>query len=445
MKEHFSANRYKMQLRGIIVIIMSIIILLCVIMTVNTVQMHSYNNQSIELSKLHMKYTDIASQLTFGSDILTEDVRLFAETGKKEYLYDYFNEAKVSKHRDAAIEELKEILPDDKEKNVIESSMDESLKLMEREYYSMKLTAYGYGISDEDIPFKEVSDVVLSDEDMMLSPEEAKIKARKMLFDDIYLESKKKIKTGVNDFLTKTLDASEKKYLVLTKKVDNYSKLQTLIIALAFLVMFLMTIFQYFFVIRPIVKASKNIKKDMPISMPVFLAEMDSMGYTYNNLHAKNAELVEKFRVVAEKDTLTNLGNRLAYNTYTEKLKKRGGRVLMFLFDVNKLRDKNNTEGHAAGDRLLIDASKCIMHVFANAANDNCFRIGGDEFVAYVCGEPVEKAQTYMDEFEKECEKYGVGVSVGYSFTENISAVSENRMFSTADERMYRKKYGDRH
>ncbi len=443
MNKHFSVKEYKMRLRGIIIFIMSIIVLLCIIMTVNTVRMNSYANQSIELSKAHMQYNDIASKLTLGSDILTEQVRLFAETGKTKYIYEYFEEAKVLKHRDKAIKELKEILPTGKEKHMIEKSMEESNKLMEREFYSMKLAAYGYGLPPNDIPFKEVTDVELTEEDTALSPEEAKLKAREMLFDEIYLESKRKIKSGASDFLDKMLGDSENEYFILSKKVENYLKIQTVIIALFFLFMVTTMLFKFFYVVNPIIEASKNIKNGLPINMPVFLTEMDSMGSAYNSLRTKNAELMEKFRVVAEIDALTNLGNRLAYNTYNESLKKKGGRVLMFLFDVNKLREKNNTEGHAAGDRLLVDTSICIKNVFADAAGNNCFRIGGDEFVAYVCGEPAEKAQAYIDEFEKECEKYGIGVSVGYSYAENISAVSEKRLFSTADERMYRKKYGD--
>ncbi len=261
MNEHFSVNGNKMQLRSIIIFIMSIIILLCIIMTVNTVRMYRYNNQSIELSKLHMKYTYIANQLTLGSDILTEQVRLFAETVKMEYMYGYFEEAKVSKHRDTAIKELKKILPSEKEQNIIEKSMEESNKLMEREYYSMKLAVYGYELPPEDIPYKEVKDVELTEEDVALSPEEAKLKARKMLFDDIYLESKKKIRSGVNEFLSKTLDVSEKKYFMLTKKVDNYSRIQTVIIVLVFLLVFMTMMFQYFLLSVQLLRLQKTLKK----------------------------------------------------------------------------------------------------------------------------------------------------------------------------------------
>ncbi len=168
------------------------------------------------------------------------------------------------------------------------------------------------------------------------------------------------------------------------------------------------------------------------------------MGYAYNNLRTKNTELMEKLRLIAEKDALTTLGNRLAYNTYSAKLQRENCKVLMFLFDVNNLRAKNNEEGHSAGDKLLIDAAKCIMNVFGNSVQDNCFRIGGDEFVAFIKGEAEEKAQIYIDDFEKECEKHGIGVSVGYSYAEQISDVSAHDMFNLADQMMYKKKYGDK-
>ena len=440
MKKFIHVKEYSLQFKRIILIITALIILLSFFMVYNTNKLNAYNQKSMELSKLYMRYTDITTQFTFGSDILTEQVRIFAETGNVEYIYGYFNEAKVDMHRDTAIRELEEIVSDTNMQAIIEQSMQESINLMNREYYSMKLAAYGYNIPDTEIPFKEISSVVLSEEDLALSPEEAKSKARHMLFDEVYSGSKHKIKTGVGDFLNKTLSDSETEYDKLTRTIDYYSNLQRILIEFAFALFMLRMCFLYFFVVHPIVEASKKIKNNLPIKMPAFLSEMRELGFAYNNLRDKNEELVGRLKVFAERDSLTGIGNRLAYDTYTGLLKKRGGKVLMFVFDVNRLRETNNEKGHAAGDKLLSNAASCIVRVFGNVSGDNCFRIGGDEFVAYVEGKTYEDAQKYIDAFDEECNDGNVSVSVGYSYAENISAVSEQKMFSTADERMYKKK-----
>lgn len=51
-----------------------------------------------------------ARQLQDGSDYLTEQVRLYAMTGERNYLDQYFEEADVTKRREQALESLKSIL-----------------------------------------------------------------------------------------------------------------------------------------------------------------------------------------------------------------------------------------------------------------------------------------------------------------------------------------------
>ena len=48
-----------------------------------------------------------ARQLQDGSDYLTEQVRLYAMTGERNYLDQYFEEADVTKRREQALESLK--------------------------------------------------------------------------------------------------------------------------------------------------------------------------------------------------------------------------------------------------------------------------------------------------------------------------------------------------
>lgn len=86
-----------------------------------------------------------ANDLQLGSDYLTEQVRCFVETGKREYLDNYFEEADVTRRRDRALESIHEFMGDSPAYQSLEAAMRESVALMEREYYAMRLAIAAYG------------------------------------------------------------------------------------------------------------------------------------------------------------------------------------------------------------------------------------------------------------------------------------------------------------
>ena len=46
--------------------------------------------------------------------------------------------------------------------------------------------------------------------------------------------------------------------------------------------------------------------------------------------------------------------------------------------DINGLKEINDSEGHEAGDRLILEIAKSIREIFTDA---RIYRLGGDEFV----------------------------------------------------------------
>ena len=436
-----NTKKFKMSLKTSNVIIVFIIAFFCILLAINTIRVRNYNRKSIELSKAHVKYTDIAMQLNLGSDILTEQVRLFAETGDMAYLEGYFEEVKVSGHRDNAMQELDK-LSGVKNEEEIRRAMRESNKLMKREYYAMRLTAMGYGIPESNLPY-EIRNVKLTREDKYISLDDAREKARMILFDDSYMSAKQQIKSYINRFLDDIIDVSLYQYNDITKRLERNIILQSVIILIMLIVILFITGFMNRFIISPIIKASRNIKNNEPIDMPLFLEEMSALNNSYNSLREHNNELLGQLSVMAHRDALTDMGSRFAYNEYINSIKDREIPIIMFLFDVNNLRNTNNNEGHSKGDKLLIDSSRCIKSVFGIYEHENCFRVGGDEFVAFIEKEPRKRANVYIEEFLKETEKNGVSVSVGYSYTEDVSSASINTMFNDADINMYRTKYGE--
>jgi diguanylate cyclase (GGDEF)-like protein len=93
--------------------------------------------------------------------------------------------------------------------------------------------------------------------------------------------------------------------------------------------------------------------------------------------------LVARLRLLALHDTLTGLPNRrLLEETLTARVNMAGrdGRgFAVAAIDLDGLKRVNDTEGHAAGDRLLRSAAAGWTSVLR--AGDSLARVGGDEFV----------------------------------------------------------------
>lgn len=98
--------------------------------------------------------------------------------------------------------------------------------------------------------------------------------------------------------------------------------------------------------------------------------------------------LVGRLRLLALHDTLTGLPNRrLLEETLTARVNTAGrdGRGLaVAAVDLDELKRVKDTEGHAAGDRLLRSAA--AGWTSAVRAGDSLARVGGDEFVLVLVG-----------------------------------------------------------
>ncbi|HEX5635228.1 MAG TPA: sensor domain-containing diguanylate cyclase [Gemmatimonadales bacterium] len=97
----------------------------------------------------------------------------------------------------------------------------------------------------------------------------------------------------------------------------------------------------------------------------------------------KNSELVEQLQSAASTDELTGLYNRRALE---ERLGAEISRSLrhqlrtsVLLLDLDRFKTVNDTLGHAAGDRLLVEVAGVLKRECRTL--DVCGRLGGDEFL----------------------------------------------------------------
>lgn len=160
---------------------------------------------------------------------------------------------------------------------------------------------------------------------------------------------------------------------------------------------------------------------------------------------SKNAELeLAKARVehVALHDSLTGLPNR----RYLDEMLAAGssdGRMALLHLDLDRFKHINDTLGHAAGDAMLMHASKVIK---ANAGmSDFVARIGGDEFVVVSHGRSDDElatlAERIIEEIRQPVDYHGhqcwFGVSIGIAANSDVEA---KQLLVNADLALYRAK-----
>ena len=115
---------------------------------------------------------------------------------------------------------------------------------------------------------------------------------------------------------------------------------------------------------------------------------------------------------------------RLALTQEIDRARRADGRLVVAFVDVDGLKDLNDREGHAAGDRVLqtvVGAIRTNLRSF-----DPITRYGGDEFVCGLGGTNLAEAERRFESIGIAIEEeVGVGISVG------LVALAEG---DTADE-----------
>jgi diguanylate cyclase (GGDEF)-like protein len=113
------------------------------------------------------------------------------------------------------------------------------------------------------------------------------------------------------------------------------------------------------------------------------------------DLAASNRDLSaarDKLEDLARLDPLTHALNRHAFQSMLTSPVPGHDTGCAVLFDIDNLKQINDTRGHAAGDQAIRDAARLIRR--AIRADDLLFRWGGDEFLAVLFGMSDRDAET---------------------------------------------------
>lgn len=143
----------------------------------------------------------------------------------------------------------------------------------------------------------------------------------------------------------------------------------------------------------------------------------------------------EKLHRLSFEDTLTSVYNRNKFNHDIEEYhQKHIDDIGVAYFDINGLKEINDNQGHAAGDKLVKNAAKGINSVFIG----DTYRIGGDEFVVITCHVKKDVFEKNVEETIEKLNAHGISVSFGVSWEQNSDNIE--KQLTTADHLMYENK-----
>ena len=161
----------------------------------------------------------------------------------------------------------------------------------------------------------------------------------------------------------------------------------------------------------------------------------------------------KKLEKLANEDPLTNIANRRRFfekaNILFTKVILECQPLYLFVVDIDKFKDINDTFGHDIGDeviRVFVDIVKSELGI------DDCFsRFGGDEFIIMLTRISQEKALSIVEKIKDNISKTHMvlGASVDFSVSIGMAELEDfdesiDKLIKRADTSLYREKRSKR-
>ncbi|KLU71766.1 MAG: hypothetical protein RHS_2480 [Robinsoniella sp. RHS] len=168
----------------------------------------------------------------------------------------------------------------------------------------------------------------------------------------------------------------------------------------------------------------------------------ESFRETVKHLH----KYISYINELAYRDPLTGVKNKTAYlevaNKMDELARLKRPEFAVIVFDINGLKNVNDTYGHDFGDILIADTCKIICHTFKQTP---IYRIGGDEFVALLENDDYKNSIQLLNQLQKDIDAYNeqphntieISVAKGIAVYSEATDYTFQDVFKRADNAMY--------
>ncbi len=394
-----------------------------------------------ETSEQQIELRKAARELMDASDYLTEKVQRFTVEGDTRFLNEYFAEAFEARHREEAIARMSDGSETALER--LQTAMDGSLKLMEREYYAMRLVIEARGITDYP---EALQTVELSAEDGALDAEGKMRLATEMVLDDGYYAQKDVIRENMRASLDELERMAYDTDASALRALREELNVVRAVIVLQTVGIFFMVWLTSRLGIHPVLNAVERIKNDSPIP-EVGANEFRYLARTYNRMYEVYKSSLEHLNFKASHDELTGAYNRAGYDLLLSSLDLSS--TYMMLFDVDNFKTINDTYGHETGDRVLVKLVRVLKNIFRS--DDYVCRIGGDEFVVFmVHANEMQQGliAAKIDRINQELKETDDGLpeaSISVGIVHGSDAGDAASLFEKTDEAMYQSKQRGKH
>ena len=158
---------------------------------------------------------------------------------------------------------------------------------------------------------------------------------------------------------------------------------------------------------------------------------------------------VQKERLQAQTDTLTEIPNRLGYEQRIAqeyaRWKRFNNPLTLVVWDIDHFKRINDDYGHIAGDKALKTIAKLLSHKIRET--DYFARYGGEEFVLIMPGANKDAAKDVAEKLREVVEESGfhfkgepVSITVSAGVAEFLVDDTPQQVFERADRGLYKAK-----
>lgn len=424
--------------------IISVFVFLISTALVTSLILISYENDKVnQANNNYIVLKDASNNVQLASDYLTDQVRLFVANADKKYMDNYFNEALVTQRREKALDTIHELSEGTSRHEEIHDNItmavEESMDLMNLEYYAMKLICVDKGISISGEAYEEfVNQADISE----VLPENRQNEAYKAVLGNQYVAKKDIIITHVDkafEIIDELIKANSNASFTILQNLIIY---QTIIITVNIIFAVAVVLVIYFLIIKPMNIAFHSIERNEKVNT-YGNREFNYIVDAYNDIHEQNENVKERLRYEAEHDKLTNLYNRTGYVALYRQMRLEN--TIYALVDADGFKDINDQYGHDIGDKVLIRVAQTLDNYFKED-NAFVFRLGGDEFAVLVENADPSFDKEIIYRFDKINEELStpkgripsISLSVGIAHGEEDD--STDSLFKKADNVLYKVK-----
>src|SRR5262245_42348653 len=165
----------------------------------------------------------------------------------------------------------------------------------------------------------------------------------------------------------------------------------------------------------------------------------------------ERARADERIKFMAHHDLLTGLSNRALFMEKIEeagaRLRRRGETFTVFMLDLDRFKNVNDSLGHPEGDTLLKDTARRLKSSLRET--DVLARLGGDEFAILQSGEANQRADAtaladriidiIKEPYDINGNKVTIGTSIGIALAPT-DGIEPGELMKKADLALYRTK-----